>query len=277
MQGLSGRLRASLGASGPLADSLTKGEMREEDVVAAFRPHLPGRYDLVKGVVINADGEESDPQDLILVDTSVLPTLLGSGNTRVVPVEGVVGVVQIKSRATAASVEHAVHNLASAKRLLTGKVRYGFPPSGAARPDPQFTPATFFAGALFLSKRGKDQSLAEAYSRAVIRVEPRERCDAFCVVDKFSILWGCPSNGEGLQLGFRAEQAESPLHLMTGPDSLLFFYLTLAEHLANWITPPLRWLDYVLGSDPSGRRMQFNYAYWYDEQNPPDWVSESSG
>src|SRR5262245_41340770 len=36
--------------SAPLSDPLTKGELREEDLVRAFRPHIASRYEVVKGV-----------------------------------------------------------------------------------------------------------------------------------------------------------------------------------------------------------------------------------
>jgi hypothetical protein len=87
MHGLAIRLTAALEASGPLGDSLTKGELREEEIIDAMRPHIPTRYDLVKGVVVTADGQESDPQDIILVDSFTMPPILGRGTTKAVPVE----------------------------------------------------------------------------------------------------------------------------------------------------------------------------------------------
>jgi hypothetical protein len=266
IQGLSARLRASLGASSPLADSLTKGEMREEELVDAFGPYLPRRYELIKGVVVNTSGAESDPQDVILFDTSLLPTFFGSGTNRIVPVEGVVGVIQVKSRATPGNIRSAVSNVASAKRLLSRQMRYGVPPAGTDRLGTAGTVATFFGGALFLSKRARDRSLMDAYAKAVMDVEPRERCDALCIADEFAVLWGNPSRGEGVHFGWRGEQAEAPLRLLAGEDSLLFFYLSLAEHLANWISPPIRWMDYVFGSNVPGQTsLTFQYSYYTDK------------
>jgi hypothetical protein len=266
IQGLSARLRASLGASSPLADSLTKGEMREEELVDAFRLYVPRRYELIKGVVVNTSGAESDPQDVILFDTSLLPTFLGSGTNRIVPVEGVVGVIQVKSRATPGNIRSAVSNVASAKRLLSQQMRSGVPPAGTDRLGTAATAATFFGGALFLSKQSRDRSLMDAYAQAVMDVEPRERCDALCLADEFTVLWGNPSRGEGVHFGWRGEQAEAPLRLLAGKDSLLFFYLSLAEHLANWISPPIRWMDYVFGSNVPGQTsLTFQYSYYSDK------------
>lgn len=274
MRGVSGRLRASLGASGPLGDSLTKGELREEDLSNAFRPHLAARYELVKGVVINAAGDESDPQDLVLLDTAVLPTILGTHTTRAVPVEGVAGTVQIKSVATKASIESAVGNVASAKRLLHADQRFGVPASGAHKPGFWSTSATFFGGALFLSAGGDVATLADAYARSVMALPPRERCDAACIVDRVAVLWGDPSRGRGLHFAARGEQAEAPLSLFAGEDSLLLFYMTLVEHLRNWITPPFDWLAYVFGTRSAPTGLEFSYSYWYDEDSVPSWVAD---
>ena len=60
---------------------------------------------------------------------------------------------------------------------------------------------------------------------------------------------------------------------------MLFFYMTLVEHLRNWITPPFRWLDYVFGPPPrvgQAGGMEFTYSYYYDDENPPDWVQRDN-
>ena len=269
MRGTALRLRASLGSSSPLGDSLTKGEMREEDVVAAFRPHIANRYDILKGVVVNASGIESDPQDVILLDSFALAPLLGAGQTRVIPVEGVVAVVQVKSLATPDAVRSGVANLASAKRLLAADTRFGQPLSGAHQPGTWSSSATFFGGLLFLSRSSSIDVLADTFAAAAFDGPPRERCDAMCIVDEATVLWGNPSSSGGeLNFAFRGEEAEAPLLIRAAEDSLVFFYLSLLEHLRHWITPHFSWLDYLLGPTSS---LSFPYSYWYDELNPPEW------
>lgn len=243
---------------------MTKGELREEDITAAFRPHLASRYELFKGVLVNASGAESDPQDLILLDSYALAPLLGSANTRVVPVEGVVGTIQIKSIATNTSIHSAVSNVASAKKLLSQTKRYGRPLAVAEETGLASTTATFFGGLLFLSRDGKVESLAEVYAEAVMALDPRLRPDAPCIVDDFTILWGNPSNGPGIRFAFRGEEAETPLMLIADEDNLLFFYLSLLEHLRAWITPPFNWMEYVFGPNSTSSTFGFRYMYWYD-------------
>jgi hypothetical protein len=265
MHGLALRLTAALLASRPLGDSLTKGELREEEVMDALRPHIPTRYDLVKGVVVTPNGQESDPQDIILVDSFAMPPIFGRERTKAVPVESVAGVLQVKSNANSSTVKDAVKNLASAKRLLPDTPRYGLPVAGSHSSDMQQTGATFFGGAIFLQKdTKKDVTIANAFGNVSCTLPLRERCDALCVVNEFSILWANSASTTGIELSFRAEQAKSPIWLRAGTDSVLYFYLSLAGHLANWISPPIDWLNYARDM-PIG----LQYSTWNCENDQP--------
>jgi hypothetical protein len=78
----------------------------------------------------------------------------------------------------------------------------------------------------------------------------------------------------------RTYRCSSVRLLNAGEDSLLFFYMTLAEHLRNWIAPAFDWMDYVFGPKPRVAYeggMTFEYSYYYDEDNPPDWLSTHDG
>lgn len=218
IEALSRRLQASLGATSPLSDSLSKGELREEAVVEAFRPHVPTRYDLIKGVIVNSSGEESDPQDVVLLDSAFLPAILGTRQNRIVPVEGVVGSIQLKSIATTQAIESGVANIASAKRLVPAGVRYGLPRSSPL-PYVQGTGASFFGGLLCLRRDRSIQSLLDCYADCVMDLPLRDRCDALCIVDEVSVLWGEPSKGEGIHFAWRGEQAEVPLAIHAEADT----------------------------------------------------------
>ena len=263
MQALAAQLRRSIVGTGHIQDRLSKGEIREADVVQALRPHLHGRYELCKGIVVNALGEQSDPQDIIIVDTHVGPSLYGSGDQRIVPVETVVGVIQIKSRATIAEIKSAVANIASAKRLMPTASRYGNPVGNAGRAGTYETSATFFGGIICLSLPGSnDDDLREVFARCCVDGARRERADALLVVDHFCVVWGNPSNGDGVHFAFRAEEAEVPLVLITELDSVLPFYVSLIEHLNHWISPPMDWLEYAFSPAPGN----VQYAYWHDDR-----------
>jgi hypothetical protein len=277
MRDVTRRLQSSLGSSGGLADSLTKGEIREDDVIRAFRPHIASRYDLAKGIVVDASGTQSDPQDVVIQDGGVLPALYGGDvHNRIFPVESVVGVIQVKSVATKGEIKRAVRNVVSAKRLLPGGKRYGQPHGGAHQPGVWAQDTSFFGGALFLSSGSANiDDLVSAYNEANLEIEPRNRCDALCVVGAAAVVWGSPSkHGQGhLNFSPDPQVAEAPLVLKAGEDSLLFFYTLLVDHLRNWITPPMSWIGYAFGPEEARNPLSFEFEYWYpDKDNPPDWA-----
>ncbi len=74
---------------------------------------------MTKGIIVAADGSESDPQDIILVDSLTMPQIFGMGHNKAVPVESVVGTIQVKSHITTTEIKKAVKNIASAKRMLS--------------------------------------------------------------------------------------------------------------------------------------------------------------
>src|SRR5687768_8247860 len=74
---LSSELQATLESSSVNPDSGTKGRIRERRLMQALRPHLPTRYEMsLGGVVINIDGEQSTPQDIVITDGLVAPPFM---------------------------------------------------------------------------------------------------------------------------------------------------------------------------------------------------------
>jgi hypothetical protein len=196
--------------------------------------------------------------------------------TKVFPVESVVGTVQVKSVATKPSINDAIHNVASAKRLLAKQPRYGLPHAGVHQPGFWATTSSFFGGALFLSAGSRADELVNTYNETNMQIEPRNRCDALCIVGETAVVWGSPRRHGQDHLTFTPdpELADAPLLLKAGEDSVLFFYLVLVEGLRNWITPPMSWLDYAFGPEHARHPLSFEFSYWYqDENDPPDWVS----
>jgi hypothetical protein len=277
MRDVTRRLQSSLGSSGGLADSLTKGEIREDEVIGAFRPHIARRYDLAKGIVVDSAGTQSDPQDVVIQDGGVLPALYGGdGHNRVFPVESVVGVIQVKSIASATAIRSAVRNVGSAKLLLPRGERYGQPHGGAHEPGLWAQDMSFFGGLLFLSSESKNvDGLVNVYNEANIELEPRNRCDALCIIGDVAVVWGSPSRHGQNHLTFSPDPqvADAPLILKAGADSLLFFYAILVDHLRNWISPPMSWVSYAFGPEEARNPLSFEFEYWYsDPDHPPDWA-----
>src|SRR5258708_28234929 len=88
---------AHLQETGFIGHSGDKGENREDILRDFLKEHLPKRYGVVKGEIITSTGQRSHAVDIIVYDALNCP-LLYSGKTVVVPVEGVYGIIEVKSR-----------------------------------------------------------------------------------------------------------------------------------------------------------------------------------
>ena len=73
-----------------------RGQNRESDLREFLRTHLPSRYGVTKGEVVTKDGGHSHSADVVIYDAMNCPVLY-SGKTAVLPVEGVYGIIEVKS------------------------------------------------------------------------------------------------------------------------------------------------------------------------------------
>jgi hypothetical protein len=102
--------------SGFIQHSGDKGENREEILMDFLQKHLPKRYGVTKGEVITKEGKRSHAIDVIIYDAMNCPVLY-SGKTSILPVEGVYGIIEVKSSLSKAEFEDAASKIASFKQL----------------------------------------------------------------------------------------------------------------------------------------------------------------
>ncbi len=241
-------LRGSIASSCLLSDSLSKGQFREDDLIAGMRPLIPERYSLSKGIVLNMVGGQSDPQDLIISDRLMVGELLANPTVRLHPIEAVVGTIQVKTRANSESVRKAVENVATVKRLTPASPRIGLMPyfdGGAATYRDEGTP---FGGLLFLTQEAKTETIARAYCEACASLPKPEQPNAMVVLDSFALLWGAINDGTVQWAGSSRTVAPSEIILLQAEDTtipLLYFYTILMECLRFYVSPPLDYLEYT--------------------------------
>jgi hypothetical protein len=95
-----------------------RGLGREVVVRRFLADHLPKRFTVDTGFVIDHSGACSDQIDVVIVDSHVCPLFEDAGERRFFPVEGVVAVGQVRSSATSRGEwKSALKNLESVKRL----------------------------------------------------------------------------------------------------------------------------------------------------------------
>jgi hypothetical protein len=102
-----------------LSHNLSKGEAAEEAFRKFLRSHLPDSLGVTKGQIVDSKGAISRQLDAIVYNKSRTPMLFTSdeGDQQLVPSEGAVAVVEVKTRIEPSMVENIMENMKSVKRL----------------------------------------------------------------------------------------------------------------------------------------------------------------
>lgn len=93
-----------------------KGENREEFLIEFLRTHLPLKYGVTKGEVMTIHGERSHAIDIIIYDALNCPVFY-AGKTKILPIEGVYGIIEVKSSLSKAELLDATNKIEKFKRL----------------------------------------------------------------------------------------------------------------------------------------------------------------
>jgi hypothetical protein len=94
-----------------------KGEASEDVWIDLLASHLPHRYQVAKGIVIDADGKESHYIDVIIYDRQYTPLVFNKDGRMYIPAESVYGVLEAKQDLTRANIVYAGKKAASVRRL----------------------------------------------------------------------------------------------------------------------------------------------------------------
>jgi hypothetical protein len=71
-----------------------KGEASEDVWIELLAAHLPYRYQVAKGIVIDANGRESHYIDVIIYDRQYTPLVFNKDGKRYIPAESVYAVIE---------------------------------------------------------------------------------------------------------------------------------------------------------------------------------------
>jgi hypothetical protein len=98
MRSISKRLQARVELSGVYAHPSGVGDDREYAVMDVLREVLPQRYGVDKGRVFDSEGRVSREIDLVIYERDELFLGLDVGGRKLIPVESVYAVIEVKSR-----------------------------------------------------------------------------------------------------------------------------------------------------------------------------------
>lgn len=96
-----------------------KGAASESEWISLFDDYLPQRYQAVSCHVIDSQNDISEQIDVAIVDRQFTPLMWKHNNIRVVPVESVYAVFEVKQELNKAHIEYAHKKIASVRDLQT--------------------------------------------------------------------------------------------------------------------------------------------------------------
>jgi hypothetical protein len=247
------KMLADFDASGAVQHRGSKGTVRESSLLDTFlRKYLP-RSVIAEhsGEAITVDVEVSAQCDIMILDPST-PPFWDADNYRVVPIECVHGVIEVKSFLDSTQLRDAWTKIAGIKRM----------PKKALRSNPGFTRTRTVYGkvwsyvpacGLVFAYDGADlQTLGTTLVElAGEEGEDQPECfiDSVWVLKKGGLVWLNPNNG-------RIDPSPEPGASLTSFDAepgqvLMSLTLHLYEHFGTAWTPEFRIIDYF-GQAPLG-------------------------
>ncbi|AIC14861.1 DUF6602 domain-containing protein [Nitrososphaera viennensis] len=94
-----------------------RGESFEEVVREFLEKYLPKAFAISKGFIVDSDGKQSKQLDVIISDAMNSPIFYQKGENRVLPVECVFAVIEVKARLDSVELDKAVDNMLSVRNL----------------------------------------------------------------------------------------------------------------------------------------------------------------
>lgn len=207
-----------------------KGEVNEQHFIEFLRRHLPKRYEVDKGIVIDSNGATSDQIDIVIFDNQYTPTLLDQHSHRFIPAEAVYCVFEVKPTINKGYLEYAGDKARSVRKLTRTSIPIAH--AGGVYPaKPLFKIAAGIIAA--------NSEWAEGLSSAAF-------------VENLGELTGQQSLQCGVALNDRAfDTFSGKLALSEPKGSLASFLFRVMQHLQSLGTvPAVDWNKYaqVLGS-----------------------------
>jgi hypothetical protein len=225
-----------------------KGASFENTFRRFLRQYLPKNLDVSTGVLVDAQGNPASRQmDVIISDAAKMPIFYLSGDVRVVPIECVYSIVEIKAHLGSNELNQAFENMLSVRRLQ----KTAYSPQGEV-----YFPAIMYGQEweiwqtnyfLFAFDSIGLDPLADALQakHAGASLPPHQRIDSVCVLDK-GLIVNKPLEED------RIDALPSPgsvLRLAPSRRALLLFYVLISKYLNQARMPDFRLGAYVRGVD----------------------------
>ncbi len=227
-------LRAELErARGVLDHPGLKGDAAEDRWRDMLSRHLPKRYRVCKGQVVDSKGGISEQIDVIIHDAHYCPLFLQEGGTCFVPAESVYAVFEAKQELDAAYVKAAGAKAASVRRLF--RTTAPIVDRGERKPARALT--EILAGVVALAATWTG-GLGDGFQAAVAELDDEEHLDL-----------GCALGAGAFELGH--EDGHGTLAIAPPEAALVTFFLRLVHRLqAIGTIVAIDWSAYIQAAVP---------------------------
>jgi len=220
-------MRARFEKTSQLPHPGLKGRERENILKDFLREYCLKRLALGSGLIMAANGQLSEQQDIIVYDALNCPLIYPGEEIQIFPIESVYATIQVKSRLGRSELGDAFKNIASVKALptvggYTMKTLTATAVVGPAPPPPLGVVYSFKSIGLGSLKR----CLEELHSRVNLRFW----INMICVHDNGIIFFG---DKRSLQLKRNMKETDKMEMLSSGKDTLFAFYVILIGFLSR--------------------------------------------
>lgn len=205
-----------------------KGDRSECRWRGMLERHLPRRYRVCRGVVVDSHGAQSDAIDVIVHDAHYCPLLLDKDGTCFVPAESVYAVFEVKQAIATREIRYAGEKAESVRRLH--RTSAAIVDRGEARPPRDLPP--ILAGIVALEAKWAD-GFGGSFRRALASLTEEGRLDLGCVLAAGS---------------FELGESDGTVAVFPPETALVSFFVRLVARLQGIGTvPAIEWHRYAGG------------------------------
>lgn len=210
-----------------------KGTARENILQEYLKSYIPEKYSFSKGTIVDCKDVQSKQIDIIIHDKFLTPYLVDMNDTKIIPIESVYGVIEVKSTLSKDELRKCVKNIESVRKLQKKTISdYYFPTAGMV-----------FA-------YDSDASLDAIYknlNELSEDVDIDKRISCVCVLNKGVIL---PVDKNGLRNVTLFPNENTVYGIFNNTDdALLLFYLILSQILNSITIFPPDMVAYAQSTD----------------------------
>jgi hypothetical protein len=258
LRSVSEQMRADFEKSGLVKHHGSRGTQREEIVHDFVSLYTARNFDVAHNCeIVAVTGEAAAQSDVVVVD-STTPRLQNLTSHRIVPIEYVYGVIEVKSRLTKLELEEACDNIKSMKQLP----RLAYAEGGFVRRY-MFGGHLYAAmppfGLVFTYDSPSILSVAKNLAHWCAQQPPELRPDGVYILGKGALTWVDAKNRQPLSRA--AEHDEPTLDVLApqdGRDVLIPMIMNLSALLTGAYIPPVQLRKYAGGSEEFKRLIQWD-------------------